>query len=242
MNVRGKLRCKALKQELSNYTTRIEIAEEYVALTTRPLSERQYKRVKESLWPKSIATSFWVSYQTFWSLQYARIKESLNIKSDMAGQGHIPQPGSFTLGEIPKSGNQSGSPKDTGLDTITGPTPTEKKVSNTDPSKAATKPTITNSIDSSRILSSLPGMPKVTGDAAAAVQAFKQTLAKTWQPAVTLERGQIVLSGIVEVEGSRGVLNLEVLALYNPQRSALDSVSMSTRRAALKKQAPPSGA
>ena len=222
--------------------SRIEIADEYVALTTRPLTERQYKRVKDSLWPKSIATSFWVSYQTFWSLQYARIKEILNLKSDMPGQGHLPQPGPFSLGQLPKPGKQADSPIDTELDTIAGPKATEAKSSNTDSSKQAASPTITSSVGSSRILSSLPGMPKVTGDAAAAVQAFKQTLAKTWQSAVTLERGQIILSGIVEVEGSRGVLNLEVLALYNPQRSQLESLSIQVRRAVLRKQAPPAGA
>ena len=206
------------------------------------MTERQYKRVTNTLWPKSIATSFWVSYQTFWSLQYARIKELLNIKSDMGGQGTLPQPGPFSLGQLPKSEKQVDSPIDAGLDKMADPKSTEVKQSDAGSAKPLSKPKVTNSVDNARILSSLPGMPKVTGDAAAAVQAFKQTLAKTWQPPITMERGQIALSGLVEVEGTRGFVLLDVFALYNPQRSQLESVSISMRRGSLKKQAPPGGA
>ena len=242
MNDRGKLMCPAQKGSIAKWSSRIEIADDYVAITTRPMTERQYKRVTSTLWPKSIATSFWVSSQTFWSLQYARIKELLNIKSDMGGQGTLPQPGPFSLGQLPKSEKQVDAPIEAGLDKMADPKSTEAKPSNTGSAKPATKPKITNTVDNARILGSLPGIPKPTGDIAATVQAFKQTLAKTWQPPITMERGQIALSGLVEVEGTRGTVLLDVFALYNPQRSQLESISISMRRAALKKQAPPGGA
>ena len=84
-------------------------------------------------------------------------------------------------------------------------------------------------------------MPRLTGDAAKAVTAFRQTLSKTWRAPVALERGQVPITGLVEIEGSRGLAVFDVTALYDPVKSGLVTISFQPRRSALKKQAPLGG-
>lgn len=226
---------------------RIEIADEYIAITSRPMSARQHSTITNTLWPKSIASSFWVSYRTFWSLQYARLKEYFNVQSNMGGQGTLPQPRPFPLGQMPKPENSPETAVDTSLDKMSDPKSSETGSSSAGSPNTTTKPSIHNAkdtsrSDNSRILSSIPDFPRLTGDAATAVAAFKRTLAQTWKQPITMERGQIVCAGLVELEGSRGRILLDVMALYHPGRSQLETISIGIRRATMKRQAPPGGA
>ncbi|KAL9126631.1 MAG: hypothetical protein Q9217_004351 [Psora testacea] len=215
----------------------IEITDDYVALTRRPVSEKQYQRIQHALWPKSIATSLYVSYRTFWSLQYAKLKQYLNIRSEAGNEASQLNPGPIDLPQLSRAGQKENSRINAGLDQMANPNAADSKSTDASNTKSPAKPPPATVADRSRILGSLPSVPRLTGDAATAMTAFKQTLAKTWRPPLSLERGQMPISGLIEIEGSQGVRVYEVVAFYDCKKSALVSISAQTRRSKLKKPA-----
>ncbi|KAL9101556.1 MAG: hypothetical protein Q9163_003185, partial [Psora crenata] len=219
----------------------IEITDDYIALTRRPVSEKEYKRVQNALWPQSIATSLYVSYRTFWSLQYARLKQYFHVRSEQGNEAAQLNPRALGLPPWPRPEQKEDTRLSTGLDKMADPKSTDGKSTGIANAKSPPKSSLADSPISSRILSSLPSIPQVTGDAAVAVTAFKQTVAKTWQIPSILERGQVPISGLIEIEGSRGFAVYDAVALYDPTKSTIVAISVQLRRAALKRQSPLGG-
>ena len=226
---------------LVDTSCRIEVADDYVALTNRPMTEKQYRRLQHALWPQSIARSFYASYQTLWSLQYAKLKRFFNLENEVGNRPSQLNPRAIGFPQLPGPDQKAGSRLNTELDKMVDPKSPDNKSSDAANRKTPAKPSPATSPDSSRILGSLPSIPRLSGDVAAAVTAFKQTLAKTWKPPHALERGQVPISGMVEIEGSRGLAVYDVTALYDPKKSSLVSIAVHLRRSTLKKQSPPGG-
>jgi hypothetical protein len=76
----------------------------------------------------------------------------------------------------------------------------------------------------------------------AALTVFKTNLANQWQPAaVPPPRGSVVVSGLVQVLGSKGSCVVDVAAAYHPAKSRWLGISMTVRRAQPKSISPPGG-
>ena len=209
----------------------LEIANEYIALTSRPLSQRHYRRLQSTILPTSIAASMWASLKTFFQLQLARGKELANVKGNLGGQGHLPQPRPINFNDIvrpitetePQNGNgQTGTPSEVKTPEGSSRESSESNGKGSD-AKASDKLSVLGSMDSikTHLQYDLFGQ-----EGAMAYAAFKKTLAQTWPNEVFVERGQIYLSGSVEIIGTQGKVVLGVLALYNPRKSQLEGMTL----------------
>lgn len=98
------------------------------------------------------------------------------------------------------------------------------------------------SSDRSRLLPITPTIPDLGGDALSAVDAFKSTFARTWQPAQTPpERGTVMFSGLIELVGPKGIAVLDVRAVYHPAEKRWCQISLAPRRFQPRKQVPKGG-
>lgn len=217
----------------------IEIADEYVAWTTRPVSALQMARLQSTLFPWPMAKAFWASYNTFWSLQLARVKQYLNLDSGSANSSPVIPTGMISLDQIKQKSDQikqNGAKQEpqtrTQMNKMSDPKATEESSTKTPPSKPS-------ATDSSRVLSSLPAFPKVGGDMDSAIMEFKRTLAKNWQPPTDFgERGTILVSGLVRLEGPKGFCVIDVMAAYHPQDARYTHVKAGVRHFIPKRQGP----
>ena len=182
-----------------------------------------------------MAKSFWASYSTYWSLQLARLKNFLNINppSEDAKPG-LPS-GMMDLHQLAKNKQEPQAP--TGMDKMSDPKSAESKSSDVPNSKVP--PSKQPTLDSSRILTSLPAIPQVGGDLGSAVSEFKRTLAKTWHSPHTFgERGTLLVTGLIQIEGPKGFCVLDVSAAYHPRESRYTVIAGKVRTFQPKSQSP----
>jgi len=105
-----------------------------------------------------------------------------------------------------------------------------------------TKAKSASSDRSSDILPPLPSLPTPGNEMAPALSAFTRTLSRTWKPVrFTPPRGTILLSGLVEIQGSRAIAVVDVRAAYNPKESKWEGVGLGVRRFQYLRQPPRGG-
>ncbi len=200
---------------------------------TKIVPARDYERMKNLLRPTAIATSLWASSKILLVLQVAKIKDFLNIKTDEANVNSKP-PTSFISSS--RLGNhdqdyQTGSKVEAASESKSGKSvPAEGPL----PERASSNP--------SNALPPLPPIPKPGEDISLAYNMFSRTLAKTWKrPSIPAERGVVMVSGLVQVEGSKAVCVMDVMAYYHPQETRWVGISMAIRRMQSRKQVPKGG-
>ena len=85
-------------------------------------------------------------------------------------------------------------------------------------------------------------LPVLGQDMKIAMKTFERTLAKNWkQSALVLEKGTFMVSGLVEMEGSKANCVLDVRAAYHPAESRWVNVGIGVRRMQSRSQAPRGG-
>ena len=183
-----------------------------------------------------MASSFWASYTTILSLQVARAKQFLGMKSELE-KSSSKAPASFVdFQQLAKTTNKQESHSGAGVEKTSAP---ESKTPEIVPTKPESK---VASGDAARVLPPLPSIPQPGGDMSSALMAFKRTLAKTWHPPSTPpERGTFMVSGLVELSGSKAVCVLDVQAHYNPKESRWVVIGIGVRRFQQRKQSPKGG-
>lgn len=183
-----------------------------------------------------MASSLWASYRLLFSLRLARIKDYLNIRSEPET---VNPNFSGSLFDFRRLANQKQeSQPSPGLEGApqaeSGRPITAEATSKTLPKRAL--PNSTN------VMPPMPSLPEPGKDMSIAMKMFKRTLAKTWKAAPTdPERGTFLVSGLIEVEGSKAVCVLDVRAAYHPRESRWSAVVVGVRRLQLKKQHPKGG-
>ena len=214
---------------------RLEIADNYIAWTTRPIDPVQVSRLQATLWPKSIAVSVWSSYNTLWSLQVARAKQFLGIQSDDKPESK--STGVVDFQEMADKGQKkkSGTPAERDAETeelpIAPHTPSPN-LSSSDDKKAS---------EAKQRLQSL-GLLGVVTDFKSALTSFKDSLLKTWKfPHAPPERGTVLVSGLVELVGSKATCVLDVRAAFHPKENRFVAIGVGVRRLQARKQAPKGG-
>ncbi|KAL8703869.1 MAG: hypothetical protein Q9201_002958 [Fulgogasparrea decipioides] len=215
----------------------IEITEDHIAWTTRPVHPLHYKKLQQALWPTSIASSVWASYKTIASLQYAKLKKHLNLplnsETSNTSDSNAAELDLRNVHQRMSPEKQKSAPE----------SESEKHTESSNASKSPGQPSTGSwSSDLSKKLPSWPAVPGLDDEIASAMTAFGKTFARTWQPASPpLERGTAVFSGFVELVGPKGVAVLDVVAGYHAAEARWTTVSVSVRRLQQKKQSPKGG-
>jgi hypothetical protein len=209
----------------------LEITDDYIAWTVRPVSSINVSRLQRALWPTATVSSLWASSQALWQLQVAKIRDLLKMKPDSDPNKPRLPPGYLNLPRLGQAKDQE----------ARKPASTAPKVnsSETSPPPSTTLP---SGSERSRILWPLPSVPKPSTDMATVSTVFKTNLAKNWQSdSGPAPRGTFTVSGLVEVFGSKGVVMLDVRAAYHPMESRWVVIAMAVRRVQRRKQGPRGG-
>lgn len=180
-----------------------------------------------------MAWSLWASYKALWSLQVAKIKNFLNIKSEPASTKQKVAPGYIDFHRLTQMKDKE------------PPGATVVEASTESKTPALTPPAPPSSAsrsDGAKVFRALPAIPQPGEEMSSALKAFKNTLAKTWRPAsAPAPRGTFMISGLVEVEGPKGYCVLDVHAAYHPAESTWVAVAVDVRRVQPKNQGPRGG-
>ena len=188
------------------------------------------------LWPTTMAASLWGSYRVVFYLRLARIKDYLNIRSEPETVNPNLSGSLFDFRRLANQKQESQpSPGVEGAPQVeSGRATTAEATSKTSPKRALS--------NSTSALPPMPSLPEPGKDMSIAMKTFKRTLAKTWKGApIPPERGTLLVSGLIEVEGSKAVCVLDVQAAYHPRESRWVAIAIGVRRLQLRKQAPKGG-
>ncbi|KAL8918013.1 MAG: hypothetical protein Q9208_007611 [Pyrenodesmia sp. 3 TL-2023] len=215
----------------------LEWGDDYIRWSTRPVHPLHYSKLQKALWPASLASSVWASQKTLVSLQYDRIKNILaypaGSEAPSSEEDSPPSMQLQKLSEQTKPSKQESASESNG--DFPPEAPTFRKALGEPPSK-------TGLSDRSRFLPVTPTIPTLGTDTVSAVDAFKETFARTWRPAhAPPERGTVIFSGLVELVGSDGFVVLDVRAAYHPAESRWTQISLVPRRMQPRKQGPRGG-
>ncbi|MCJ1415530.1 hypothetical protein MMC32_001862 [Xylographa parallela] len=209
----------------------LEITDDYVAWTVRPVSSINVSRLHETLWPMATFSSFWASTQALWQLQVAKVKDFLNIKPELDTKRPRFPPGYMNLPRLAQKNEDE--PTQSAL-----PSPQVKQPEVPAP---ASSPMSAGS-ERAKILWPLPAIPKPSTEMAMVTMAFKRNLAKNWKsPSAPAPRGTFMVSGLVELQGPKGVCVMDVQAAYHPQESKWVVIVIDLRRIQKRKQGPRGG-
>jgi len=209
----------------------LEITDDYIAWTVRPVSPMNVSRLQRALWPTATVLSLWASWQALWQLEVAKLKDFLNIKPDSDPNKPRFPPGYLNLPRLGQSKDQEASQS--------ASTAPKVHSSETSPAPSTALP---SGSERSKTLWPLPSIPKPSTDMVTVSTVFKDNLAKNWRSAsVPAPRGTFMVSGLVEVYGPKGVVMLDVRGAYHPQESRWVAIAMGIRRVQKRKQGPRGG-
>jgi len=215
--------------------SRLEIADNYVAWTTRPVSALQKARFQAAIFPLPVAKSFWASYRTTLSFQMARLKQMLGLDEESGNPNSSLPSGMTSLDQLRKSSAKQEAQPPARMDKL----PDAKSAG-----QGSTKETPKQPFpDSSKILSSLlPSVVQIGNDNGAGITAWKRTLAKNWRPPHDFgQRGTLLVTGLVQIEGPKGVCVLDIAGSYHPRESRYTHVTCGIRNFRPRKQHPRGG-
>ena len=187
------------------------------------------------MFPMAVAKSFWASFSASLSLQIAKVKQILNLDADAEIARSPLPPGTKSLDQLQETDAQQKSQPPPRMDKMSDP-----KSVGEGASKATPKQTSASEV--SKILSFLPSLPQVYNENGPAIVAFKRTLARNWKhPHHFAERGTIVMTGLVKIEGSRGVCVVDIAAAYHPEDAKFTHIACGIRNFRPRSQGPRGG-
>lgn len=210
----------------------MEITDDYVAWTTRPIDPVQLSRLQTFLQPLPLLSALWASYRVLWNLQLVKIKDFLNVQPKDETSKSSGLTGFSNLQKSAGTGNKQNSY----FRSFKG-----------GPSESQTEYTVEDFLkeEYNTMDDSAPPEDAQTffagNDMKVALKVFERTLAKSRKPRFVLERGALFLSGKVEVWGSRAVCTVDVIAGYNALESKWLTVAVDIRRLQLKRMFPKGG-
>ena len=184
-----------------------------------------------------VAVSLWSSYSTLCSLQLARAKGLLGFKS---GEQVISPSATKTLEfqKLAEGEEDDDSQSNANFDEGDEKFDSELATASTLPSKAESAADLSKMSKTEQRLHNL-GLRGTMQDFGAAVHVFQHSLLRTWKPPrVPPERGSIIISGLVELVGSRATCVLDVRAAYHPKENRWVGIHIGVRRVQAKRQSP----
>ncbi|KAK0668210.1 hypothetical protein QBC41DRAFT_127111 [Cercophora samala] len=235
------------------YTRRgLLITDEVIAIAEQEVESATVKLLERILWPRPMALSTWALGKALVGRSFSSVAQFFGFEGDNSthppdrpvGAGPLPLPTNHTS-EVQKAlerirAQATKRPEDVNDPRSISPAP------NTPPGPARDKPI---SIPPNRPSTEPNGRPeKFFGQEKVQSivglkpwEEFMKTYSKVWRPIrPDPPRGCFVVSGLIEIETSRGFVVIDVLSWYNPSTRSHDpkSMWMSLRRMQYKQQAP----
>ncbi|KAI9880140.1 MAG: UAA transporter [Pleopsidium flavum] len=216
----------------------LEITDDYIAWSTRPVTPHNYSRLRQALWPTAISSSIWASYSTLWSLQVAKFRDFFNLRARPDHSRPQPPSGFVNFQRVRERTNGQQTQPGAGVEQPSvAPSPkgeTEKASVNHRSSPAGSDP--------AGIFPSGPSIPQPGQELTSVLSAFKRTLARKWKPAPSpAPRGTCIISGLVELTGPRGMCVVDVRAAFHPGENRFVMVGLAVRRVQQRQQGPRGG-
>ena len=207
----------------------LEIADDYVAITTRPVDPLHVAQIKHTLWPKPIAISLWRSYEALWSAQLNSIKQYLNLSTASMSQDGDMEGGEIYAEDLEESPHEQESMTSNGA-----------LVKDTKPVLPPGHPPVADGQTNQDPEDMTPLQKMIFEPGRVSFEVLKHQLAKNWQPPHTplMVYGSVLFSGLVELVGQKGTCVCDVRASYHPSEDRWVTISVSVRRIQAFKQAP----
>ncbi|KKY23672.1 hypothetical protein UCDDS831_g02893 [Diplodia seriata] len=200
----------------------IEIADDYIAWTRRPVDQINYQRLKRALWPVAVASGALASTQYLWHVQMNKLREWIGLSPKV-------DPSIDVLArhlEAMQRAKQEGSNRPL----APPPNTSERTVASADPNANANAAGKTAAAEKHTNLPEFEPIPPQS----IALSIFSSTLLKNWKrPQLEPPRGTVLVTGLIEIRGDKARTVLDVTAAYDPlidkQTSALKRTSLTPK-------------
>ena len=209
--------------------SRIRIDDDGVSWDKQEIDSQSVHRLSKLLWPTSMAQSGLVFGKTIVWHQINDLKTALGFRSTTT-----PLPSQSTEQQnVPLQGGGAGRgfPSPTARQTAEAPT-AERTASTDDKAapggEASEKATpFSNELSRDEDKYTVPFPGSIRRSVHSSLPEFWKKFTQTWKPTAGLPpRGSFMLSGLVELEGPRAVMVIDVRAWWNPATKNFDNQSM----------------
>ncbi|OJD35118.1 uncharacterized protein BKCO1_1900017 [Diplodia corticola] len=207
----------------------IEIADDYIAWTRRPVDQINYQRLKRALWPVAVASGALASTQYLWHVQMNKLRQwiGLSPKVDPAVDvlaRHL---------EAMQRAKQEGSNRP-----FAPPNTSERTVASANPNANANAAGKTAAAEKHTNLPEFEPIPPQS----IALSIFSSTLLKNWKrPQLEPPRGTILVTGLIEIRGDKARTVLDVTGAYDPLIDKYVALRVGSRLIQDKQQRPRGG-
>ncbi|KAI9805420.1 MAG: hypothetical protein M1825_000671 [Sarcosagium campestre] len=206
----------------------IEITEEYIAWSTRPVSELNVSRLRQALWPESMSLAFLAGYHVLFWHHFNTLKSILGFSN--ARDSFDPQQRKKILTKVqsrqsnllegqpgPDSASSSDTSEASSSANKEGPSPPSSKIVKVNAAAKYGLPLVWLLVD-------IP-------ERRSAYRAFLHTLMSTWRsPMINPPRGNVIISGLIKFRGPLGESIVDVSGAYNPQDPRWTGVTIQVRK------------
>ncbi|KAL9088732.1 MAG: hypothetical protein Q9165_006041 [Trypethelium subeluteriae] len=228
--------------------TGILVTEDYIALAKRTSSELDEQRINRALWPSAAFSSIYASMRVLWRIQWQKAKATLGIQTKPTREDEQLRQSMQAIQRMQEkhlgrsSRNMSSTPSNGADKSASDSNPVQAQ----DSSTAKSAPTAQHAADRPTTTSSLPKLPSGSLPSGTEVplvlHVFYANMDKNrLPPKMEPPRGTCVVSGLVEISGSKARATLDVRAAYHPQEAKFIVISAALRSFKLYRQPPMGG-
>ena len=197
---------------------RIEITDDYIALTVRPVNEMNVLRLQRAVQPVALVNSLWASYKVVWDSGIKKVKDTLDMEEQPEAEKPRLPPG-YGLFPDPMDG-------------------IKERPKNKDPKAKEKESSQPNSVSRSLPpregwIKLLPSIPVPGPEVEAASREFRKALRKNLSQGEFPPyppRGAVRVQGWVELRGPKASCTFDVLGDYEPGVSQWRNLGASMRR------------
>ncbi|KAI9662494.1 MAG: hypothetical protein M1821_008661 [Bathelium mastoideum] len=228
--------------------TGIIITDDYIALATKTSTEMEEQRISRTLWPSAAFAGVYASMRVLFRIQWQRAKETLGIQTKPSKEDEMIRQSLRVMRQIQEG--QIGRPSANVPEANPGvpkPPPTDQeRVQPQSSSTAKGEISPRHSADPRPAIPGIPVLPSSSlpsgSEIPLALHVFHHTMSQNLAPKkLEAPRGTCVLSGLVEVSGSKARATLDVKAAYHPQQATFVAISVGVRSFKLYRQPPMGG-
>ncbi|KAK0650462.1 hypothetical protein DIS24_g6724 [Lasiodiplodia hormozganensis] len=207
----------------------IEIADDYIAWTRRPVDQINYQRLKRALWPVAVASGALASTQYLFHVQMNKFREWVGLRPKVNPTIDFLERHLAAM----QRANQEGSNRP-----LAPPNTSERTVANADPNTNANAAGKTAAAEKHTNLPEFEPVPPQS----IALTIFSTVLLKNWKrPQLEPPRGTILVTGLIEIRGDRARTVLDVTAAYDPLIDKYVALRVGSRLIQDKQQRPRGG-
>jgi len=227
------------------YVRGIEITEEFIAWSEKTVSQKEYSRLYNTMVPTATIAGSWATFKYHFDTQANKVREYFGLQPKIDPhiahmKSHLRErPNTKHLNEGSKPSRDSGASLSKGLPpTQTSPSSSSSSSSPSSQSNDGESPPGSSGETAPRLPSIVP-----RGESKPVTLALMMQNLRKHRAHVHIEppRGSIVVTGLIEVIGTRGRTTLDVTAAFDPKADEYLVWSWRPRRIQPKRQVPKGG-